>query len=858
VDNGDSRPLSGLRVVEIGAELTEYCGLLLAGLGAEVVKVEPDGGCSTRGFPPFADSADGSQFSLHHYFYNRLKTVMTLPPEPAASQERLRAAVSAADVVLEGHDRDFWSRQGMAFEDLVSGLDQSIVARISPFGDTGPWAGYKSSDLVHLALGGPVMNCGYDPRLDGTYETAPIAPQSQHAYHIAGEQLAIGIVNALSARRHLGVGQSLTCSVHEAVAKATEIDLMLWVLRRQPVYRQTCRHAREQVSAVPTIGKTKDGRWIMTMGGPRSGNSAALAGLGAELGVTIPARTAEAANDVGGRVIPGISADSERESRLLELSHRIVNKFVYDEAPWQQAQSAGLMWAPLRKPHESALDAHWIKRGTVETVLDPVTGRSLALPVSKWRSTLYDWRSESAGHGAVATDPRSVAPVAQVGPERGPDPVALQQALSRWGRPFALQNVRILDFSWFLASAGGTRFLAAYGAEVIKVEWSERPDTRLGCPAPAGGRAARVAATGPLPPETGPPDADTGGQFNNKNTGKIGISLNVKTPEGRELAQELAKLSDVVAEGFSPGVMDRLGLGYNSLRALKPDIIYAQQSGMGSYGDYGRLRAIGPIAAAMAGTSEMSGAPDPYPPAGWGYSYLDWMGAYNFALAISAALYQRDSTGQGQYIDASQCEAGIFLTGVPMLDWSANSRVWQRSGNRHPYLRHVPYGIYPTQGDDRWIGISVASEGEWLALCSVLGAGLRHREAFATMDLRYENVDLLDAAMADATAAWDGYELMAALQGVGVAAGVCQTAEDRCDHDPQLAHLQWLTEVSGTKIGEWPLPAVPVKLDRTPAHIGGLKDRGAPCYGEDNEYVYGELLGLSSAEIGRLAARKVI
>jgi hypothetical protein len=146
-------------------------------------------------------------------------------------------------------------------------------------------------------------------------------------------------------------------------------------------------------------------------------------------------------------------------------------------------------------------------------------------------------------------------------------------ALSARARPFLLQNVRILDFSWFLASAGGTRFAAALGAECIEVEWKENPDTRLAAIAPVGGRKARERATAPLP---GVDDPDMGGQYGNKNSGKRGISLNIRKPKGLEIARRLVGVSDVVAEGFSPGVLDRLGLGYAVQRSIRPDIIYVQ------------------------------------------------------------------------------------------------------------------------------------------------------------------------------------------------------------------------------------------------------------------------------------------
>ncbi|HEY1969888.1 MAG TPA: CoA transferase, partial [Pseudonocardia sp.] len=422
-------------------------------------------------------------------------------------------------------------------------------------------------------------------------------------------------------------------------------------------------------------------------------------------------------------------------------------------------------------------------------------------------------------------------------------------------RPMPLDGVRVLDFTWFLASAGGTRFLSAFGAECIKVEWKANPDTRVAAMAPVGGRAARDAATGPLPGVT---DPDMGGQFNNKNPGKRGLSLNVRHPRGLEIARRLVAVSDIVAEGFSPGVMDRWGLGYPVLTEIKPDIIYAQQSGMGTRGEYGRYRAVGPIAAALSGVSEMSGLPEPAMPAGWGYSYLDWIGAYSFSAAMLAALRYRDRTGRGQWIDASQTESGIFISAGAILDWSANGRPWRRTGNASPDRGSVPHGVYRCAGPDRWLAVSCHTERDWLALAKVLDLDGAERDRYATRASRAEAADALDRRIAEWTGARDGYAAMYELQAAGVPAGVCQTAQDRCESDPQLAHLDWLTEVTGTKIGRWPVAEVPVKLSATPAHIGGRLDRGAPCYGEDNEWVLGELLGFGRREIESLAADGVI
>jgi crotonobetainyl-CoA:carnitine CoA-transferase CaiB-like acyl-CoA transferase len=369
--------------------------------------------------------------------------------------------------------------------------------------------------------------------------------------------------------------------------------------------------------------------------------------------------------------------------------------------------------------------------------------------------------------------------------------------------------------------------------------------------APVGGREARDKATAPLPGVT---DLNMGGQFNNKNPGKRGISLNVRHPKGLAIVKRLVAMSDIVAEGFSPGVLDNWGIGYAALKKIKPDIIYVQQSGMGAQGTYGRFRTVGPIANAFAGLSDMSGLPEPAMPAGWGYSYLDWMGAYSFALAMLSALFHRNRTGEGQWIDASQTEVGLFINGPAILDWSANERIWTRFGNRSPYKPAAPHGAYPCAGDDRWIAIACFTEAEWNSFVKVAAHPQWATDSrFATLAARLAHQDALDAQVRDWTKSRDAYQTMLDLQQSGVPAGVCQTAGDRCDRDPQLKSLEWLTEVTGTKIGRWPLAEVPIKLSESPAYIGGRIDRGAPCYGEDNEYVFGELLGMSTSEIKALA-----
>ena len=849
--------LGGIRVLEVADESGEYCGLVLAGLGADVVKIEAGTGSPTRQLGPYHGDVPDPERSLFFWNYNRGKRSVVLDLEAQRGREAFFALLEGADILLDATGGNLNVALNVERSALAGRFPALVVARMTPFGDTGPWKNFKGSDLIHLALGGVMMNCGYDIDPTGHYDLPPFAPQMWHAYHIAGEQLVIGILAALLHRIRTGAGQDVSCAVHEAVSKATELDLMSWIMRRAPLHRHTCRHSSEIPNRVPNISQTKDGRWIIswTVGARDEINLVPFLrryGMAADL--QMPGTGA----DMVARDIPGASIVDERKSHILEVVQRFVRAWRYADVPWQTAQDAGLLWAPLRKPHENATDEHWLSRRTFADVDHPELDRTFRYATSKWLSSATSWqvgkRAPMLGeHTDQVLDALVDRPtlVANATPK-----VEIAPRLSARGKPFAMQGIRILDFSWFLASAGGTRFATALGAETIKVEWKGNPDTRIGAMAPIGGRTARAAAKGPL---EGVLDPAMGGHFNHKNAGKRGLSLNIRDPRGLEIAKELVRVSDVVAEGFSPGVMDRLGLGYDVLKSLRSDIIYVQQSGMGNHGRYGRMRTVGPIAAAFTGASEMSGLPEPAMPAGWGYSYLDWVGAYGFAQAILGALVHRERTGEGQWIDASQCEAGLFIGGTAVLDWSANGRAASRQGNRSPFKLAAPHGAYRCKGEDCWLAIACFDDHQWSSLANVA----KHPEwvldtRFVSLQERVQNLEPLDALVTSWTMGQDAYAAMHDLQQLGVPAGVCQTAEDRCDNDPQLAALEWLTEVTGTAIGTWPVGEVPFKLSETPAHIGGLPNRGAPLYGEDNQYVLTTLLGLSAEEIARLAVDGII
>ena len=854
--------LRGIRVLEVGDEKIEYCGKMLAGLGADVVKIEPPAGEATRGYGPFYHDIPDANRSLHFWHYNAGKRSVVLDLDSPAGQADFRKLAEVADVILDARPKGYMDARGIGYETLKQANAGLIYVRVSPFGDDGPWSDFEASDLIHLALSGIALHCGYDPHPSGHYDTPPVAPQMWQTYQIAGEMTVMSILGALGYRLRGGSGQKLDIAVHEAASMNTEQDVASWVFLRQPLLRQTCRHSIPVTMGLnePQLAITKDGRYQLPyqtylLGFTKGwdGPVAVLKKFGMQEDLEEEKYKSMAVRE-----------KVETQRHVARLVRNLSNRLLFKDNLWLEGQKEGLTWAPVRLPEENIADQHWWEREAFSNIHVPEVDETLVFSGSKWRSEQVKWCSDhpapSLGeHQDVVFTDWNTSRIPHQLVHRG-SRTGRPAAVSKLGKPFALSDVRVIDLSWMLASAGAGRYLAAMGAEVIKVEHETRLDgARFGrgmCP--EGGRAAREQATGPMPnPKV--TSHNQCGVFMEINAGKLGISLNLKKERARKIVEELVRDADMIVEGFSPGTMERMGLGYERLKEINPRIIYVQQSAFGKAGLYGDTRSFGPTAQAISGLSEMSGLPAPYPPAGIGYSYLDWFGAYNMANAMLAALYRRDITGEGCHIDASQVETGLYLTGTTILDYVANGRHWSRYGNRSPYKKAAPHGIYRVHGEERWLAIAVFTQEQWLSLVEVLGQPDWLKDSrFADLEERLAHQDELDVLLSEAIAQEDGYDLMRRLQHAGVPAGVCQTAENRLETDPQLAHRGWMTELTQSEIGTWPIKGHPVAMSESPAYIGGRYNRGGPSLGEDTRYVLGEMLGYDDASIAALSDDGVI
>lgn len=434
-------------------------------------------------------------------------------------------------------------------------------------------------------------------------------------------------------------------------------------------------------------------------------------------------------------------------------------------------------------------------------------------------------------------------------------------AESKVGR--ALAGVRVLDLTWLQVGPQATRLLATFGAQVIRIEWRERKAIdfiRYTPPfAPDHARADGGRIQGVTRARSRHGSYDRGAYFNNTNPGKYGITLNLNHPKGRDLLRRMARDANAICENFSPGQMDKWNLGYEDLRQINPGIIYIQTTGLGKTGVYKDYVSYGPTAQAFSGLTFMSGLPEKREPAGWGYSYLDHSPGYFGAILLMAAIRRQRLSGIGCYIDMSQCETGLMLSGTSTIEYQVTGKPTERYGNRMPHLDWAPHGAYRCAGDDNWIAISIQSDMQWCALIEEMGSpGWALDPRFSSAGGRKQNEDELDERLTSVTTRCERYDLMNRLQARGIPAGVVQKAPDRFDLDPQLKARGYYVDLPHSEIGTWPIEGFPARLSRSPANVAGPTGRAAPKLGEDNDFVYRKLVGLGAGEMAELQAEGVI
>ena len=397
-----------------------------------------------------------------------------------------------------------------------------------------------------------------------------------------------------------------------------------------------------------------------------------------------------------------------------------------------------------------------------------------------------------------------------------------------------LAGVRIVDFTWAWAGPQATLLLGMLGAEIIKIESQARLDhTRL-----------RSLMSGPT---LASPDHSV--IFAELNVNKLSLTLNLTHAEAIDIVKRLVQISDVVAENMRPGVLDRLGLGYDALRAVKPDIIMLSSSAVGSTGPERKYVGYAPTFAALGGIAHISGPPEgpPSPLSG----AIDLRVGTTSAFAILAALYHRARTGQGQFIDLSSTETISAMIGDTFMEYAMNRRSPGRAGNRDRMM--APHNCYPCAADDRWVTIVVATDDEWRALCTAIADPRLEDERFGDGYGRHLHQEELEQIIAEWTATRSSEEITRSLQAVGVAAMPAHDGNSLVV-DPQLRERGLMEWVEHPASGRRFMCGPPWRLSKTPAGIR----QPAPLLGQHNHYVLHDLLGMSEEEIRRLVDAEVV
>ena len=394
-----------------------------------------------------------------------------------------------------------------------------------------------------------------------------------------------------------------------------------------------------------------------------------------------------------------------------------------------------------------------------------------------------------------------------------------------------LSGVKVLDFTWVVAAPGASRVMGDFGATVVRVETTKRIDT--------------ARTFGPF--HTGAPGPEHSVLFQSMNAGKLGVTLDLSTPEGRAVALDLVRWADVVMEAFSPGTIASFGLDYESLRKTKPDLIMLSTCIFGQSGPLSGFAGYGSLAAAISGFYFMTGWPD-RPPAGPYNAYTDTVVPRFVLISLLAALDHRRRTGAGCYIDQSHIETALHFLTPALLDYTVNGRGPERAGNRHPQI--APHGVYPAAGEDRWVAIVCETNEQWRALCDALDRPeLANDERCASVAARLAHQDELDAIISNWTAQREPHETEALLRARGVPCSAVQRGADLVA-DAQLQHRGHFVRASHATLGEILVEGTRFKLSRTPARV----ERAGPTMGQDNQHVLQELLGYSEERIAELVA----
>lgn len=795
--------LESYRVIDLTDERGNLAAFILAGLGADVILVEPPDGSGGRRRGPFAGDVVDDEHSLTFWGWNRGKRSVVLDLATADGQAALAELSAGADAVLEC---------GAVPVDLAAlrAADPTLVtASITAFGSTGPKAAWPATDLT-------VNAAGCQLAISGDEDRAPVRTAVPQAFLHACADAAVGVLVALTERAASGRGQHVEVSAQRSMMQATQ-SYALAVPLGGAAAQRAAGGVKTGGLDIKLLWPCKDGFVSVTFlfGASIGPFTKRLMHWICEEGYCDEATRDKDWLDYANLLYSGAEPIEEYD-RL----KRVVGDFCAVKTKAEllaEACERMLLIAPVATPDDVLHSAQFAARGYIDEVADEVL--SANGPV---RAPGPWVRPSAVPEVRLGRAPRLGEHTAEVLGTTRPRP---DLPAPSGARVAPLDGLKVLDLTWAMAGPATTRVMADFGAHVIRVETAHHLD---------------VARTiGPFVNDV--PGNDSGGLLFNMTTGKRSVSLDLRQPLAREVLDDLVRWSDVVIESFSPRGRAVLDLEYERLAALRPGLVMMSSCLFGQSGPLQKYAGFGTMGASLGGFFHLTGWPD-RPPSGPFGAYSDYPSPRFALCALLAALDHRRRTGEGQYLDFAQAEACVHFLSPAVLDQSVNGRAVTRNGNAD--IAMVPHGVYPSTGDDRWVAIACRDDADWQALAALLGRS--DLAALTTAERRGREAEL-DGIVGAWTAERSAEGAMDAAIAAGVPAHAVQNSGE-CMTDPQLDHLEHWVRLPHPDHGTITVEGSRIVLSATPAVVDGVP----PFLGQDTVAVLLEDLGYDDARLGDL------
>ena len=829
-------PLEGLRVLDLTRNVAgPYATKLLADYGADVLKLEPPDGDPARRYGPFPGNVEDPEASGLFLHLNTNKRSATVDPATADGAATIRRLAAACDVVIEDYDAGRAAGWGWGWDELSGARDDLVMLSLTPFGQDGPYRDYLGSEITLQALGGPLLLTGHRSR-------EPLKFAGHVAHYSAGATAALAVLLARYRVETGGVGDYIDLAVYECQAGFRDrrvVDLTGAAYAGYAMRRRTG-------GQLPASGirPAMDGYINLHGFGARLPGFLAL--IGREDLITRE------------ELFQAVAYVPDELIEELEASYAEFLQRTPKLEALRQAQDLGVLGGALLTVGELLRDPHVRGRDAWDTIDHPRTGpleypgRPFIMNASPRPSPR---RAPLLGeHNAALTAPSAWSAQPPRAAPRTPRP--LRPADGGLLRP-PLEGIRVASATVVWAGPHSTQLLAEWGAEVINVEPVNRilPNTRGAEVAFTKEQCEEQVRAGSnlaaLYPDLDPKDDrwNRSANFNSHARNKKSMTADLSAPQGREAFLRLVEVSDVVIENNSPGAFERARLSWDDLREVNPRLVMVRMPAFGLSGPYRDYRSFGTHAEAMVGQTLLRRYTDAEPQLSGDVLSADAMAGVHGALAAVMGLRHRERTGEGQLIELPLAEGFIPTLGEFILDYVMNGYEASAQGNTHRW--HAPHGVYRTRGEDEWIAIDVATDGQFAALCRVLGSpGLAGDPRYTTAASRRERRAELDAVIGELTAARDKEALFHELQAAGVCAAPVRDALEILE-DPQLNARNWFREIHMPTVGTHRYPGYLFKIRNTSDEVR----LPPPRLGEHNEELYLDLLGYSREEYEALVER---